>query len=323
VPLERRRLRLQEKLKRELGPTILDALADPNVVEVMLNPDGKLWVDVLGVGMRDTGAHMKPTQAESLLGTVAMMLNSVVNAEHPILQAELPLDGSRIGGVLPPVVSSPAFAIRKRAALVYTLADYVRSNILEPAQAEALRDAIRARENILIVGSTGSGKTTFANALLHEISLQARPGERIVVLEDTVELQCPAENRVELRTSDFADMTQLLRTTMRLRPDRIVVGEVRGAEALALLKAWNTGHPGGLATIHANNCAGGLARLEQLIQEANVPPQPPLIAEAVNVVVWIAQTSAGRRIKEIVRVRGWTGVGYTLSAVCCLPTGTS
>ncbi|MBC5826836.1 MAG: P-type conjugative transfer ATPase TrbB [Candidatus Eremiobacteraeota bacterium] len=312
---ERRRFRLHEKLKRELGPTVLDALADPSVVEIILNPDGKLWVDALGSGMQDTGTHMKAAQAESLLGTVAMMLNSVVNAEHPILQAELPLDGSRIGGVLPPVVSSPAFAIRKRAALVYTLADYVRSNILEPAHAEALCDAIRARENILIVGSTGSGKTTFANALLHEISLQARQGERIVVLEDTVELQCVAPNRVELRTSDFVDMTQLLRTTMRLRPDRIVVGEVRGAEALALLKAWNTGHPGGLATVHANNCGGGLVRLEQLIQEANVPPQPRLIADAVNIVVWIAQTSTGRKIKEISRVQGWTEVGYALNAI--------
>ncbi|PZR64563.1 MAG: P-type conjugative transfer ATPase TrbB [Candidatus Eremiobacter antarcticus] len=309
---QRRQARLEEKLKRELGPTVLSALADPQVVEVMLNPDGRLWVDVMGSGMHDTGDRMKPAQAESLLGTVAMMLNSVVNSEHPILQAELPLDGSRIGGVLPPIASAPSFAIRKRASLVYSLDDYVLLGSLRAMHADVLRHAIYERKNILIVGAAGSGKTTFANALLLQMSTGASSCERIVVLEDTVELQCIAANRVELHTSEHADMTRLLRTTMRLRPDRIVVGEVRGAEALALLKAWNTGHPGGLATIHANNCAAALVRLEQLIQEANVPAQPKLVAEVVNIVVWIARTPSGRRVQEIVSVRGWTEAGYVL-----------
>jgi len=303
---ERRQWRLQEKLKRELGPVVLEALATPDVVEIMLNPDGRIWVDVFGIGMHDTGARMTADQAESLLGTVAMMLNTVVNAEHPILEGELPMNGSRIGGLIPPIVSNPTFAIRKRAGHVYTLAHYMRSGSLRVEQAEILRTAVRARENILIVGSTGSGKTTFANALLSEISSRASPNERIVILEDTVELQCSAVNRVELRTTDKADMTQLLRTTMRLRPDRIIVGEVRGAEALVLLKAWNTGHPGGITTIHANGCHAALVRLEQLIQEANVPPQPRLIAEAVDLVVWIVRTPIGRRIEGITKVRGWT-----------------
>jgi type IV secretion system protein TrbB len=313
---ERQRLRLEEKLKRELGPVVLTALADPTVVEVMLNPDGRIWVDALGAGMRDTGERMKPAQAESLLGTVAMMLNTVVNSEHPILEGELPIDGSRIGGALPPVVSNVTFAIRKRASRVYTLAHYMRSGVLEVEHAKILRAAISARENILIVGSTGSGKTTFANALLHEISSQANATERIIILEDTVELQCAAENRVELRTTDHVDMTKLLRATMRLRPDRIIVGEVRGGEALALLKAWNTGHPGGIATIHANNCAAGLVRVEQLIQEANVPPQPRLIAEAIDLIVWIVRGPTGRRLQEVVRVRGWTQeTGYIVHKV--------
>jgi P-type conjugative transfer ATPase TrbB len=310
---DRRRARLEEKLKRELGPIILEALADPGVVEVMLNPDGRLWLDVLGVGMHDTGMKMGPAQAESLLGTVAMMLNTVVNGEHPILEGELPLDGSRIGGAMPPVVSRPAFAIRKRASRVYSLADYVSSGELEPTNADVLRAAIGARKNILVVGSTGSGKTTLANALLHEIGTQASHSERVVILEDTIELQCEVANQVQLRTSMYADITKLLRTSMRLRPDRIIVGEVRGAEALALLKAWNTGHPGGISTLHANNCLAGLTRLEQLIQEANVPPQPALIAEAINVVVWISRTRMGRRIEQIKKVCGWTvDGGYEL-----------
>jgi P-type conjugative transfer ATPase TrbB len=311
---DRRRARLEEKLKRELGQTILEALADPGVVEVMLNPDGRLWLDVLGVGMHDTGVRMGPAQAESLLGTVAMMLNTVVNSEHPILEGELPLDGSRIGGALPPVVSSPAFAIRKLAGRAYSLADYVASGVLDQMHADVLRAAIRTRKNILIVGSTGSGKTTLANALLHEIGTQASRSERVVILEDTIELQCQVANQVQLRTSMYADITKLLRTSMRLRPDRIIVGEVRGAEALALLKAWNTGHPGGISTIHANNCLAGLIRLEQLIQEANVPPQPALIAAAVNIVVCISRTSTGRRVEQIKRVCGWTAHdGYELA----------
>jgi P-type conjugative transfer ATPase TrbB len=313
---DRWRARLEEKLRRELGPNILAALADPNVVEIILNPDGRLWLDVLGAGMHDTGERIDSAQAESLLGTVAMMLGTVVNAEHPILEGELPFGGSRIGGVLPPVTANPTFAIRKRAIRLFTLEDYVNSGALDPERPEMLRTAIGKRENILIVGSTGSGKTTFANTLLHVVANEAGSSERIVILEDTVELQCAAANRVELRTNERIDLAKLLRTTMRLRPDRIIVGEVRGAEALTLLKAWNTGHPGGISTIHANNCLAALTRLEQLIEEAHVPPQPKLIAEAVNIVIWIARTSSGRRIQEISRVRGWTlDRGYELEEI--------
>jgi type IV secretion system protein VirB11 len=313
---ELRQRRLNEKLKRELGPTVMAALESPDVVEVMLNPDGRLWLDEFGTGMRDTGATMSPAQAESLLGTVALMLNTVINADHPLIEGELPIDGSRIGGALPPVVANPTFAIRKRASRVFTLADYVKSGVLERNHADVLRAAVVARENILIVGSTGSGKTTFANALLQEISTSAGPGERIVILEDTVELQCAVSNRVELRTTDSVDMTRLVRATMRLRPDRIVVGEVRGAEALALLKAWNTGHPGGIATIHANSCIAGLVRLEQLIQEANVVAQPALISEALTIVVEIVRTSQGRHVDHVQRLRGWTAAnGYALEEV--------
>jgi type IV secretion system protein VirB11 len=305
--------RLREKLERELGETIVNALADPSVVEVMLNADGHVWVDVLGKGMRNTGVRMSAMQAENLLRTIASALELVVNADHPILEGVLPTDGSRFAGVLPPVSPRPVFAIRKRAGLIFTLDDYVKSGICSAAAADALRRAVASRENILVVGSTGSGKTTLANAVLDEISAQHHE-QRVVIIEDTVELQCGAPNHVALKTSDGVDMTQLLRTTMRLRPDRIVVGEVRGAEALALLKAWNTGHPGGVATIHANNALAGLVRLEQLIAEANVPPQPQLVAEAIDVLVSIVRTSSGRRINEIVRVNGYSPAhGYDVT----------
>jgi type IV secretion system protein VirB11 len=307
--------RLREKLERELGDTIVAALTDASVVEIMLNADGVLWLDVLGAGMRDTGVRMSATQAENLLRTIASALDIVVNADHPILEGTLPFDGSRFAGVLPPVSNRPVFAIRKRAGLIFTLDDYVKSGICEARSADLIRAAVAQRKNILIVGSTGSGKTTLANAVLEEISTQHRE-QRVVIIEDTVELQCAAPNHVALKTSDSADMTRLLRTTMRLRPDRIVVGEVRGAEALALLKAWNTGHPGGLATIHANSATAGLVRLEQLVAEANVPPQPQLIAEAVDLLVSIVRTANGRRVAEIVRVDGYSPAGgYDVKAV--------
>ena len=319
VPLtlaEQKRQLVREKLVRELGPTIMGALADPKVIEIMLNPDGALWLDVLGEGMHDTGKRISPAQAENLLGTIAAMLDTTIDIEHPTLQGELPLDGSRVQGVLRPVALNPVFAIRKRAALVYTLDDYVANGILEPEHAEALKAAVCERKNVLIVGSTGSGKTTLANALLHEMSIVAGPNQRIVIIEDTVELQCAAPNVVSLRTSDYVDMTHCLKITMRLRPDRIVVGEVRDHAALALLKAWNTGHPGGLCTVHANGAAAGLLRLEQLIAEAkNIQPQPVLVAEAVDIIAFITRTAQSRRVTELVRTNGVENGRYVIEPI--------
>jgi P-type conjugative transfer ATPase TrbB len=303
---DQRRQRIEDKVRRELGPTVLAALEDPNVIEIMLNPDGRIWVDEFGKGMRDTGETMCPAQAESMLATVAMTLNTVINANRPLLEAELLIDGSRISGALPPVVAGPIFAIRKRPSRVFTIEDYVTDGIVSLDYALAIREAIASHQNILIVGSAGSGKTTFANALLREIADSAGSPERIAILEDTIELQCTAKNRIELRTTDDIDMPRLLRATLRLRPDRIVVGEVRGTEALLLIKAWNTGHPGGIATIHANGCIGGLTRLEQLIQESGVAAQPWLIADTVNLLVHIERTISGRIVSDIQRVRSWS-----------------
>ena len=300
---EQFRDRQREALRRQLGAELLGWLEDESIVEIMLNPDGRLWVDVLGEGMQCRG-RMDAVRGQMVMDTVAAMLDRVVTEKEPVLEGELPLDGSRFEGLVPPLVERPAFAIRKKASLVFTLEDYVRQGALTADHRDLLRQAVRERGNVLVCGGTGTGKTTLTNALLHAMA-EETPEHRIVIIEDTRELQCSAENAVFLRTSETIDMTRLLRATMRLRPDRILVGEVRGGEALALLKAWNTGHPGGVGTVHANDAAAALVRLGQLIQEAGVPPVPELIAEAVDLVVSIRRTPHGRRIEEVVRVLGW------------------
>lgn len=291
-------------LKRSLGPEILEYLADPKIVEIMLNPDGSLWVDELGGEMRHV-ADLTPVRSRTIVDTVAAMLETVITEDRPILECELPIDGSRFEALIPPLVAQTTFALRKKALLVFTLDDYVAKGIMTTRQKEVIEQAISERQNILVVGGTGTGKTTLANAIIDSIS-KIDPQHRTVVIEDTRELQVNAKNAVFLRTSDNTDMTRLLRATMRLRPDRIIVGEVRDGSALALLKAWNTGHPGGIGTVHANNSEAGLIRIEQLIQEVVTQPQHKLIAEAVNVVVSIERTATSRQIKEVMLVKGWS-----------------
>ncbi|HEY0793472.1 MAG TPA: P-type conjugative transfer ATPase TrbB [Chthoniobacterales bacterium] len=302
-----------KKLRLDLGPTVLDALEDPQTVEVMLNADGRLWQERLGEGMREVG-RMDPWQAEALIRGVAACLKTTVTWERPLIEGELPLDGSRFAAQLPPVVSSPTFAIRKRASSVYTLDEYVAAGILTPGHRAILGDAIRQHRNILVSGSTGAGKTTLLNALGAETSRQC-PHERIVIIEDTLELQCSSPNRVQFHTSAEVSMTKLLRTTLRMRPDRILVGEVRGPEALDLLMSWNTGHEGGLATVHANNARSALTRLEMLVSMHPEAPHPiaPLIGEAVHLIVHIARADGiGRRVREVLAVEGHGPSGYKL-----------
>lgn len=301
---EQTRERQITALKRSLGPEILEYLADPKIVEIMLNPDGSLWVDELGGEMRHV-ADLSPVRSRTIVDTVAAMLETVITEDRPILECELPIDGSRFEALIPPLVGQTTFALRKKALLVFTLDDYVAKGIMTTRQKEVIEQAISERQNILVVGGTGTGKTTLANAIIDSIS-KIDPQHRTVVIEDTRELQVNAKNAVFLRTSDNTDMTRLLRATMRLRPDRIIVGEVRDGSALALLKAWNTGHPGGIGTVHANNSEAGLIRIEQLIQEVVTQPQHKLIAEAVNVVVSIERTATSRQIKEVMLVKGWS-----------------
>ena len=236
--------RHHDSLRRELGEAVTLALANPDITEVMLNPDGELWLDSRTEGLIRACATMSPSQAAGLISTVAGLQGQVVSSKEPLLEAELPLDGSRFQAMLPPIVRAPAFAIRKRATCLYPLSHYEEAGTLSPKDAEAIRCGIRQRSNLLISGGPGAGKTTFANAVLHEMTQLAETTERYLILEDTYELQSEADNQTILHTSDTVSLQALVRSTLRMRPDRIVIGEVRGAEAHDLLKAWNTGNPG-------------------------------------------------------------------------------
>ena len=289
-------------LRTALGPSIAAALEDPNVVEVMLNPDGRLWIDRLSGGLEDTGFRIAPLDAERIVRLVAHHVGVEVHAGAPRVSAELPETGERFEGLVPPVVTAPCFAVRRPAVAVFTLADYVDAGIMTGAQAEMLRLAVQDRRNILVAGGTSTGKTTLVNALLAEV---AKTGDRVVLIEDTRELQCAAPNLVSLRTKDgAATLSDLVRSALRLRPDRIPIGEVRGAEALDLLKAWGTGHPGGVGTLHAGSAIGALRRLEQLIQEVVVTVPRALIAETIDVIAVLQGRGSARRLAELARVRG-------------------
>ena len=292
--------RRRQMLRTAFGPTIAAALADPSVIEVMANPDGKLWIESVPAGRRDSGERIGAAEAERIIRLVAAHVRREVTDKSPIVSAELPETGERFEGVMPPVAAAPCFSVRKPADVLYRLGDYVSACIMSGAQAKALALAVAERKNILVVGGTSSGKTTLVNALLAEV---AGLDERVVILEDTRELKCAAADCVALRTKPgVASLADLVRSTLRLRPDRIIVGEVRGPEALDMLKAWNTGHPGGITTVHANSAHAGLYRLEQLVQEAVVTVPRNLIVEAIDIVVFLAGRGPSRRVETILEV---------------------
>lgn len=303
--------RIREKLKRETGSVICGLLEDQTVIEIMLNADGGLWVERLGKRMELIG-QFPHTQARAMIDTVASTLHVAITAHNPVLECEFPLDGSRFAALIPPAVSAPIFAIRKKAIMVFSLADYVMQGIMTEAQRAAIEQAVRDRENILIVGGTGTGKTTLTNAVIRYM-VDACPDDRLLIMEDTMELQCSARNAVLMRATEQTNMTSLLKLMMRLRPDRILVGEVRDGAALDLLKAWNTGHPGGVATVHANSASEAFLRLEDMVSEATQAPKQRLIAAAVNLIVSIEKHGGSRRIREILKVAGHDGQYITQS----------
>ena len=302
--------RLIRKIEDAFGPAVRAALDDPSVVEIMLNSDGSLYVERLGQAIRRLG-DMDAAAAEIAIGSIAHATGTSVDERRPIVSAELPVSGHRFEGVLPPIVAAPSFSIRRRASRLIPLAQYVDDGVMTGKQARLLAHAVAERLNILVSGGTGSGKTTLANALISEIAAIA-PDDRLIILEDTVEIRCGSHNMLSLRTSDEIDMSRLLKSTLRLRPDRIIVGEVRDAAALSLLKAWNTGHPGGIATVHANCAHSALRRLEQLTAETSRQPMQHVIAEAVDLVVSIERTATGRRLGDPMRVLGHDGTAYRL-----------
>ena len=303
--------RAKIKLERD-AREILSALEDPETVEIMVNADGRIWQEKLGQKIQHIG-NIQAAQVEAVIKTVAGFHGKEINRFNPIIEGEFPLDNSRFAGQLPPIVTAPTFAIRKKAIKIFTLEQYVEIGVLSPRHCDVIKEAVRKHRNILVIGGTGSGKTTLINAIIHEMVLND-PDERIFILEDTGEIQCAAENFVQYHTTLDVNMTQLLKTTLRMRPDRILVGEVRGAEALDLLDAWNTGHEGGAATLHANDAMSGLTRLESLISRNSSAPKEimPLIAEAVDMVVHITRVPHGRQIQQIIEVQGFKRGNYQI-----------
>lgn len=293
-----------EALLHALGETVIAALAAPDVVEILANPDGRLVLDRIGDGREDTGERLSAEARERVIRLVAEHVGEPVTRDDPRLSGVLPT-GERFQGFLPPVSPQPAFSIRKRPAVIWTLADYLRQGVLDERQAQVLREAVRERRNILISGGAGSGKTTLANALLAE---PAFADDRVFLLEDTPELQCSAWDLVAVLTRRFPKpigVVDLVRDALRMRPDRIVVGEMRdGAAALETLKAWNTGHPGGLSTLHANSAEEAMSRLEDLLAEVTTRVPRRSVAQAIDLVVHIRRTRDGRRVEAVLGVEG-------------------
>jgi len=307
--------RRRSALARALGPAIADALAAPDVVEALVNADGQVWLDRIGQGLVKTSYRLPPADRETAIRLLAHEAGETISVDRPSLATILPDSAARIQALMPPLVEAPIIAIRKRPARIYTLGDYVEDGIATEAQALFLRHATKAQRNIIVAGGTGSGKTTLLNALLAEAPFQ---NARVVILEDTAELQCASPNCVQLltkRTDPVVTMRDLVQMTLRLRPDRIVVGEVRDGAALEVLKAWNTGHPGGLLTLHANSAEDALARLEDLAMESSAHPPRRLIASAVDLIVFIGRTETGRRVSEIIEVGGAHAETYAIKSL--------
>ena len=301
-------LRLSAMLRTAFRGGVRDALEDPATIEIMANPDGSVWIEQAATGITLSRFCLTAPDRERIIRLVASSLPGCDLQAMPVVSAELPGSGERFEGLLPPVSTGPCFSIRKASAAEFTLDRFVAEGVIAPNTALALRASVAGRANILISGGTSSGKTTLANALLRE---EALARDRIVILEDTRELLTTAANTLRLRTlAGTVNLQQLVRSTLRLRPDRIIVGEVRGGEALDLLKAWNTGHPGGITTLHASSAEGALRRLEQLTTEVTREPPRALIGEAIDVVVFMSRAGGTRRVEEALRVTGSDGARY-------------
>lgn len=296
--LQAARLRLVE----DLGEDIVNSLDDPDIDEIMLNPDGRVFFETKGAGMQESES-IAPARALSLVRAAAALLGREISTSCPVVSGELPFHGARIEAVLPPLVKAACFSIRKHNAMMLTLSELEESGMLSQAQVVFLRQALKERRSILVCGGTGCGKTTLVNAMLRELSV-LNPRERVVCIEDTPELAVSLENRVCLCCAEGADMGVLLRATLRLRPDRIVVGEVRGAEALDLVDALSTGHSGGLATLHAGSVPQALKRICLLVSRHQAAPREieATVAQALDLIVLLERRPC-RHVSEIARVQ--------------------
>jgi type IV secretion system protein TrbB len=294
-------------LHQKLGSTLQHALDDPKITEIILNPDGQLWFHYHGEGYQPAGT-MDEAQANNFVHALAEFHQCYLNDETPFFDVTLPFHGERVNVTIPPITERVSFNIRKHSKIIFTLDDYVNAQVMTAAQRDVLIAAIKARKNILVSGSPASGKTTLTNALLHALAELAPPGHRVLLLEQVPELQCRLPNAKVMQTTDNVSMNKLLWLAMRNSPERIIIGEVRDGAALDLLKAWNTGCAGGIATIHANHAKAAMQRVIDLACEATATPPYTLAAEAIDLIVHIeARRSAfaGRVVTELVTVAGF------------------
>ena len=313
-----KRVEIYNALYTALGRQIIEYIENPDIVEVYINPDNYLWVNYLSRGRACTEVEMDPKKTLLVAELISGMGKKTVHSSIPHLGVEVVLKGikCRLQITLPPLVENPALMIRKHAISIFTLDDMVNQKVLTAAEKDFIIASMKARMNILVVGATGTGKTTFTNAMLAALS-EIAPNHRIVILEDQPELQCKSRDKWRMVTMEHEDQTKavsmnkLIYITLRLSPSRIIVGEVRDGAALDLLKALNTGHPGGISTIHADSALQGLERLEMLIKEANPNGDfRKLIAKAISVVISLVYVENGkggytRKVNEIITVQGW------------------
>lgn len=308
-----------ETLDVMLGATIVDLMHRNDVTEIYVNDDGHIRYMSHEEGKKKLSEVLEPKKSLAIIELIAGQIGKVVNEDIPSVSAEIAGYGARFQGEIPPIVKNPQFNIRKKALKIFTLEEYVASNTLSAEYKAYIEKAIAQRKNILVVGGTGTGKTTFLNALLDAVA-KISPYHRIISLEDLPELQCPADDYSPMYTKQDVgengkihyNMTRLLADCMRRSPDRIIVGEVRDGAAYTMLKAWNTGHPGGVCTVHADDAEAGLTRIKSLAQEdPNAAGDlKELIGVAIDVVISIVHVDLGggrksRRINEIIELKGY------------------
>ena len=300
--------KIETALERYFGKEIMQyLLKEDDVIEIMVNDDNKLFIERLGGGAMEYIGEVKPHNIRAIINTLASYHEVIVDNEQTILECEIPFCGSRFLGKIPPTVSNPTITIRKKPKTIYSLKNYLENKIITKVQHDQIVQAVEKRLNILLVGGTGTGKTTLANAIIDTIAT-VTPNDRILIIEDTAEIQCNAKNKVISRTTKKVTMQDLVKSSLRERPDRVLIGEIRGKEALDLITIWNTGHPGGLATVHANSAYEALARIERLLAQANSYNMQEDISRAINVIIFIKKTPKGRIVEEILEVSGYDKV---------------
>ncbi len=311
LPNEQRE-RLLEKLTREVRGPLLGALKDDDIIEIVCNANGIVWQ----LDRTDTWNeidNLSHAKADSILSTVAALTDNIINTGSPQIQCAFPLDGSRFQGLVPPAVPAPIFDIRKHSRHIYSIDEYVEANIISFEQAKCIEQAIVSRKNILISGGTCSGKTTLAKTLIELAYFRGNHGERFIVIEDTKELHCSASNIVSMHAYTRELLSRFTQVAMRLRPDRVILGEVRGREAYDLMYLLNSGHPGSFTTIHANDARLALHKFLMLARESGEEVHPERVVECFDVVIAIKRTPSGLRVDEVVEVSGYQETNFIVT----------